>query len=206
MASLFSGKVAPEATLSSAYVEKLHVKTARLLVERDFCAMPLFGWARSDTAKDRPETASAFGRAAIHVAATPPIGRLLSAGARERGQSGTYAPERRAVPGDIVLRVPSDEPASSSSWPLAGSPDHGKNGAAGGLSETARDCATSRASGISVCTAGSGRRPAQPSVVFRYHLYPDAQGRFLSVGAQGRARARCAVLASGIKHMRRPLK
>lgn len=36
MASLFSGKAAPEATSSPAYVEKLHVKTGRLLVERDF--------------------------------------------------------------------------------------------------------------------------------------------------------------------------
>lgn len=57
-----------------------------------------------------------------------------------------------------------------------------------------------------MCTAGSDDRPDQPSVVFRYHLYPDAQGRFLSVGDQGRARAQGAVLASGIEHMRRPLK
>ena len=36
MASLFSGKAAPEATASPADVEKLHAKIGQLLVERDF--------------------------------------------------------------------------------------------------------------------------------------------------------------------------
>ncbi|GAA4503542.1 IS3 family transposase [Gluconacetobacter tumulicola] len=36
MASIFSGKVAPEATVSPADVEKLHAKIGQLLVERDF--------------------------------------------------------------------------------------------------------------------------------------------------------------------------
>jgi len=36
MASIFSGKAAPEATASPADVERLHAKIGQLLVERDF--------------------------------------------------------------------------------------------------------------------------------------------------------------------------
>lgn len=47
MASIFSGKAAPGATASPADVEKLHAMIGQLLVECDFGARPLFGWARA---------------------------------------------------------------------------------------------------------------------------------------------------------------
>lgn len=45
MAASFSGKTVSEPPISPADVEKLHAKIGERLVERDFYAMPLFGWA-----------------------------------------------------------------------------------------------------------------------------------------------------------------
>jgi len=52
MAATFSGKQAPEATISPADVVKLHAKTGQMLVNGIFRGMPLCDWACLEAAND----------------------------------------------------------------------------------------------------------------------------------------------------------
>lgn len=48
----------------------------------------------------------------MHAATTQPVGRVLSACATGRGQSGVDAADRRPVPGNAVLWLAADDMAS----------------------------------------------------------------------------------------------
>lgn len=124
---------------------------------------------------------------------------LLQGQRRERLEPETDASDRRTVPRHTVVRLSSDGPLASASGPLcrpqAGATVDAHDGADADLPGPAHVEASSGTSSVSISTEERDDRPAEPSLVCRCHLYPDATRLFVPRGDHGLVHTRRAGLA-----------
>ena len=124
---------------------------------------------------------------------------LLRGGRRERLQPRTDAGDRSGVFGSAALRLASDgSPAAADGIqdrPEAGASSDAQNGALCGLLRAEDVCAASLTSDLSVPATGRRDRAAEPRLVCRHHVHPDASGLLVPGGDHGLGDAGGAVLA-----------
>src|SRR6185312_5984078 len=117
------------------------------------------------------------------------IGLLLPAGGGDPAEPGADAADRRGVPGNALVRLTPDGPASSPPGlygrPDAGAAADGQDGPGADLSEAAHDDPAPAAPGLQVPAARPDHRPAEPGLVLGHHLHPDAPGLPVSGGGDG---------------------
>src|SRR5215211_3694064 len=170
-------------------------------------------WPRRPVDEPRPETAdgrarapAAVDRAAVPVGLDQPIGVLPPPCRRDAAEPGADAADRRAVPGDALVRLAADGAASAAGRlrgrPQAGATADGEDGPDADLPAPTHDGAAPRASGLSLPAAGPGGRAAEPGLVRGHHLPADAPRPPLPGRGDGLGDAQGAVLA-GVEHPRR---
>lgn len=128
---------------------------------------------------------------------------LLQGQGRERLEPETDASDRRTVPRHTVVWLSSDGALASTSGPpcrsQAGAEVDAHDGAGADLSGPAHVEASSGTSSVSVSAAEHDNRSAEPSLVCRRDLHPDATGLSVSRGDHGLVDTRRAGLAA-IQH------
>ena len=103
---------------------------------------------------------------------------LPPAGGRERGEPRTHAAHRRGVPGAPVVRRPPDGAASAAAGlvprPQARAAADEEDRPGADLSGSEDERAAPAAQDLSVSAAAPDDRAAEPGLVRRRHLHPDA--------------------------------
>ena len=129
-----------------------------------------------------------------------PIGLLLRAGRGRCGDAGADEGHRSSVHQVSVLWVTSDRGLPAPGWDRGRSPPDqapdGEDGPGGDLQAAQNQPTASAAPGLSVFTAGHGRRPAEPGLVCRYHLHPGEARLPVSGRDHGLGHAQGAELAA----------
>ena len=152
---------------------------------------------------DRSGAPASVGDAPVRVARDQPLRILLRPGRRERSQPGADAADRRAVPGDPVLRRAADDAAPAQERPLrrsgAGAPTDASDGVVGGVSEAAHQRSALGSCGVPVSAAGRVDRSGEPSLVRGHHVYSDAAGVPVSGRGDGLGEPEGSVVA-GVEH------
>src|SRR5215213_3953257 len=158
---------------------------------------------RAETADGRARAPAAVDRAAVPAGFDQPIGVLPPPRRRDGAEPGADAADRRAVPGDALVRLAADGAASAAGRlrgrPQADATADGEDGPGADPPAPTHDGAAPRASGLSLPAAGPRRRAAEPGLVRRHHLPADAARLPLPGRGDGLGDAQGAVLA-GVEH------
>ena len=137
-----------------------------------------------------------------------PFLAVLQAQGRERGEPGADAPDRRALSEVPVLRLASDgppaRPGRPSGRPAPGAAADAADGLASDPSAAPDQRGASRASDLSLSSAGYDDRSAEPGLVRRHHLHPGPSRLHVSGGDHGLGDAPCPGLAA-VEHAGRRL-
>ena len=174
-------------------------RLANLRWRRIFCRKPSVDEPRPEGGDDRSGSFAAQHRASVRPGEHRALFALLHGHGRERPEFGIDAPDRRAVFVDSLVRSATAGPSPEAARLLGGSqkdpsPD-AADGFDGHLPEAEYVAAASGASDLSVLAPGCAGRSAEPCVVCRYQLCPDATRLPVSGGDHGLGDPHGALLA-----------
>ena len=161
-----------------ADIAKLHAKIDQLAMAHAPCPEPPVGEPQAEKAHDRIGSPAALDRPQAVTARHCIVEVLPRPDWRERAEPRPYGPDQCPVPGDALVRLAADDPtlvpAGLVHRATAHAPARVQDEAGSDPSDAAHGRAAPRTVGGRLPAVRPRNRAAEPSIVRRRDLYPDA--------------------------------
>jgi hypothetical protein len=159
-------------------------RSVSLLWSGIFCRKPSIAEPGSEENDDRPWLSMALDRTSVRAGIDQSLVILPQADGGERRDAAVDASHRRAVPGDALVRLAADGAASAPQrlvcWAPSCPSSDDQDGFGADLPAPEDQRTTSAASDMAISASPPNHRSAEPGLVRRRDLHPDAQRLLVS--------------------------